>query len=161
MPLHYRLCKVLLVIAEGFCCTPCSCRYFSFHQILDRTDGLDSPGPAAQGKLSCLVQNLKSEQRIGMPSYEIIKRLDFLKNWTALYLQNLSPTKKWLEKNPYKIKEGMVLFIKDENKMKDLWRKGIVTKVIRSKTDQMPRTIQFKQCTLLSLTVKYLINVHV
>ena len=69
---------------------------------------------------------------------------DFLKNWSALYLQNLSPTKKWLEKNPYKIKEGMVLFIKDENKMKDLWKKGIVEKVIRSKTDQMPRTIQLR-----------------
>ena len=54
---------------------------------------------------------------------------EFLKNWSALYLQNLSPTKKWLERNPYKIKEGMVLFIKDENKMKDLWKKGIVTKV--------------------------------
>ena len=38
----------------------------------------------------------------------------------------------------------MVLFIKDENKMKDLWKKGIVTKVIRSKTDQMPRTIQLR-----------------
>ena len=68
----------------------------------------------------------------------------FLKNWTALYLQNLSPTKKWLEKNPYKIKEGMILFIKDENKMKDLWKKGIVTKVIRSKNDQLPRTIQLR-----------------
>ena len=77
---------------------------------------------------------------------------DFLKNWTALYLQNLSPTNKWLEKNPYKIKEGMVLFIKDENKMKDLWRKGIVTKVIRSKTDQMPRTIQLKTATSKKIT---------
>jgi len=38
----------------------------------------------------------------------------------------------------------MVLFIKNENKMKDLWEKGIVTKVIRSKTDQMPRTIQLR-----------------
>ena len=38
----------------------------------------------------------------------------------------------------------MVLFIKDENKMKDLWKKGIVEKVIRSKTDQMPRTIQLR-----------------
>ena len=38
----------------------------------------------------------------------------------------------------------MVLFIKDENKMKDLWKKGIVTKVIRSKTDQLPRTIQLR-----------------
>ena len=69
---------------------------------------------------------------------------DFLKNWTALYLQSLSPTKKWLEKNPYKIKEGMVLFIRDENKMKDLWQTGIVTKVIRSKTDNLPRTIQLR-----------------
>ena len=69
---------------------------------------------------------------------------DFLKNWTALYLQNLSPTKKWLEKNPYKIKEGMILFIKDENKMKDLWKKGVVTKVIRSENDQLPRTIQLR-----------------
>ena len=69
---------------------------------------------------------------------------NFLKTWTALYLQNLSPTKKWLEKNPYKIKEGMVLFIKDENKMKDLWSKGIVTKVIRSKTDNLPRTVQLR-----------------
>ena len=77
---------------------------------------------------------------------------NFLKNWTALYLQNLSPTKKWLEKNPYKIKEGMVLFIKDENKMKDLWRKGIVTKVIRSKTDQMPRTIQLRTATSKKIT---------
>ena len=69
---------------------------------------------------------------------------DFLKNWTAVYLQNLSTTKKWLEKNPYKIKEGMILFIKDENKMKDLWKKGVVTKVIRSKNDQLPRTIQLR-----------------
>ena len=77
---------------------------------------------------------------------------DFLKNWTALYIQNLSPTKKWLEKNPYKIKEGMVLFIKDENKMKDLWKKGIVTKVIRSKTDQLPRTIQLRTSTSKRIT---------
>ena len=77
---------------------------------------------------------------------------DFLKNWTALYLQNLSPTNKWLEKNPYKIKEGMVLFIKDENKMKDLWRKGVVTKVIRSQTDQMPRTIQLRTATSKKIT---------
>ena len=77
---------------------------------------------------------------------------DFLKNWTALYLQNLSPTKKWLEKNPYKIKEGMVLFIKDENKMKDLWKKGIVTKVIRSKTDNLPRTIQLRTTTSKRIT---------
>ena len=77
---------------------------------------------------------------------------DFLKNWTALYLQNLSPTKKWLEKNPYKIKEGMVLFIKNENKMKDLWKKGIVTKVIRSKTDQIPRTIQLRTTTSKKIT---------
>ena len=31
-----------------------------------------------------------------------------------------------------------------QNKMKDLWKRGIVTKVIRSKTDQMPRTIQLR-----------------
>ena len=72
---------------------------------------------------------------------------DFLKNWTALYLQNLSPTKKWLEKNPYKIKEGMVLFIRDENKMKDLWKAGVVTKVIRSAVDNIPRTIQLRTPT--------------
>merc|ERR1712020_816321 len=77
---------------------------------------------------------------------------NFLKTWTALYLQNLSPTKKWLEKNPYKIKEGMVLFIKDENKMKDLWRKGVVTKIIRSQTDQMPRTIQLRTATSKKIT---------
>ena len=41
----------------------------------------------------------------------------------------------------------MVLFIKDENKLKDLWKTGIVTKVIRSKTDQIPRTIQLKTAT--------------
>ena len=69
---------------------------------------------------------------------------DFLKNWTALYLQNLSPTKKWLAKNPYQIKEGMILFIKDENRMKDLWNKGRVTKIIRSQTDNVPRTIELK-----------------
>ena len=72
---------------------------------------------------------------------------DFLKNWTALYLQNLSPTKKWLEKNPYKIKEGMILFIRDENKMKDLWKAGVVTKVIRSAVDNIPRTIQLRTPT--------------
>ena len=72
---------------------------------------------------------------------------NFIKNWTSLYLQQLSPTKKWLEKNPYKIKEGMVLFIKDENKMKDLWKTGIVTKVIRSKSDNIPRTIQLRTAT--------------
>ena len=77
---------------------------------------------------------------------------DFLKNWTALYLQNLSPTRKWLEKNPYKIKEGMILFIKDENKMKDLWKRGIVTKVIRSKTDNLPRTIQLRTSTSKKIT---------
>ena len=38
----------------------------------------------------------------------------------------------------------MVLLIKDENKMKDLWSKGIVTKVIRSKTDNLPRTVQLR-----------------
>ena len=72
---------------------------------------------------------------------------DFLKNWTALYLQNLSPTKKWLTKNPYQIKEGMILFIKDENRLKDLWHKGRVTKIIRSKTDNVPRTIELKTRT--------------
>ena len=44
------------------------------------------------------------------------------------------------------------MFIKDENKMKDLWRKGIVTKVIRSKTDQMPRTIQLRTATSKKIT---------
>ena len=72
---------------------------------------------------------------------------NFLKNWTALYLQQLSPTKKWLEKNPYKIKEGMILFIRDENKMKDLWKTGVVTKVIRSAVDNIPRTIQLRTAT--------------
>ena len=72
---------------------------------------------------------------------------NFLKNWTALYLQQLSPTKKWLEKNPYKIKEGMILFIRDENKMKDLWKTGVVTKVIRSTVDNIPRTIQLRTAT--------------
>ena len=71
----------------------------------------------------------------------------FLKNWTALYLQNLSPTQKWLTRNPYKIKPGMVLFIKDENKMKDLWKKGIVTKVIYSKNDNIPRTVELGTST--------------
>ena len=77
---------------------------------------------------------------------------NFLTNWTALYLQNLSPTKKWLEKNPYKIKEGMILFIKDENKMKDLWKKGIVTKVIKSKTDDLPRTVELRTATSKKIT---------
>ena len=72
---------------------------------------------------------------------------NFIKNFTSLYLQQLSPTKKWLEKNPYKIKEGMVLFIKDENKMKDLWKAGVVTKVIRSKTDNIPRTLRLRTAT--------------
>ena len=72
---------------------------------------------------------------------------NFLHNWTALYLQDLSPTKKWLEKNPYVIKPGMVLFIKDENKLKDLWSKGIVTKVICSKIDNLPRTIELRTNT--------------
>ena len=72
---------------------------------------------------------------------------DFLKNWVALYLQNLSPTNKWLARNPYKIKPGMVLFIKDENKMKDLWAKGVVTKVIYSKDDNIPRTVELRTAT--------------
>ena len=72
---------------------------------------------------------------------------DFLKNWTALYLQNLSPTQKWLKRNPYKIKPGMILFIKDENKMTDLWKKGIVTKVIYSKNDNIPRTVELRTIT--------------
>ena len=76
----------------------------------------------------------------------------FLRNWTALYLQNLSPTQKWLEKNPYKIKEGMILFIKNENKLKDLWSCGVVTKVIRSKTDNIPRTIQLRTAKSKSIT---------
>ena len=65
---------------------------------------------------------------------------DFLKNWTALYLQNLSPTTKWLKRNPYTIQPGMVLFIKDENKLHALWKKGVVTKVIYSKIDNIPRS---------------------
>ena len=69
---------------------------------------------------------------------------DFLKNWTALYLNNLSPTTKWLTKNPYKIQPGMVLFIKDENKLRALWSRGIVTKVIYSKHDNLPRTIELR-----------------
>ena len=72
---------------------------------------------------------------------------NFLQNWTALYLQNLSPTTKWLEKNPYVIKPGMVLFIKDENKLRDLWAKGVVTKVIRSRLDNLPRTIELRTNT--------------
>ena len=64
-----------------------------------------------------------------------------------MYLQQLSPTKKWLEKNPFKIKEGMVLFIKDENKMRDLWKAGVVTKIIRSKSDNLPRTLQLRTAT--------------
>ena len=58
---------------------------------------------------------------------------DFLKNWIALYLQNLSPTNKWLARNPYKITPGMILFIKDENKMKNLW-----AKVMRPKMTTFP-----------------------
>ena len=38
----------------------------------------------------------------------------------------------------------MVLFIKDENRMKDLWKKGVVTKVIHSKTDGRPRTVELR-----------------
>ena len=72
---------------------------------------------------------------------------NFLKNWTALYLQNLSPTTKWLKKNPYKIQPGMVLFIKDENKLRALWNKGVVTKVIHSKHDNLPRTIELRTST--------------
>ena len=72
---------------------------------------------------------------------------EFLKNWSALYLQNLSPTTKWLTKNPYKIKPGMVLFIKDENKLRALWNRGIVTKVIYSKEDNLPRTIELRTLT--------------
>ena len=72
---------------------------------------------------------------------------NFLKNWTALYLQNLSPTTKWLKKNPYKIQPGMVLFIKDENKLRALWNKGVVTKVIHSKHDNIPRTIELRTST--------------
>ena len=68
----------------------------------------------------------------------------FITNWSALYLQNLSPTNTWLKRNPYTIKEGMVLFIKDENKLKDLWQKGRVTKVITSKSDGIPRTVELK-----------------
>ena len=41
----------------------------------------------------------------------------------------------------------MVLFIKDENKLKDLWSKGIVTKVINSKIDNLPRTIELRTNT--------------
>ena len=72
---------------------------------------------------------------------------DFLKNWTALYLQNLSPTTKWLTRNPYKIQPGMVLFIKDENKLRALWNRGVVTKVIHSKVDNIPRTIELRTST--------------
>ena len=72
---------------------------------------------------------------------------DFLRRWTALYLQNLSPTQKWLTRNPYKIKPGMVLFIRDENRLKDLWKTGIVTKVIRSSVDNIPRTIELRTAT--------------
>ena len=36
--------------------------------------------------------------------------------------------------------------------MKDLWKKGIVTKVIRSKTDQMPRTIQLRTAKSKKIT---------
>ena len=72
---------------------------------------------------------------------------DFLKNWTALYLQNLSPTTKWLKRNPYTIQPGMVLFIKDENKLHALWKKGVVTKVIYSKIDNIPRTIELRTTT--------------
>ena len=71
----------------------------------------------------------------------------FIKRWKANYLQTLSPTNKWLAKNPYSIKPGMVLFIKDENRMKDLWKKGVVTEVITSKTDGIPRTIQLRTST--------------
>ena len=38
----------------------------------------------------------------------------------------------------------MILFIKDENKLKDLWQKGRVTKIIKSKGDGIPRTIELK-----------------
>ena len=41
----------------------------------------------------------------------------------------------------------MVLFVKDENKMKDLWAKGIVTKVICSKGDNIPRTVELRTAT--------------
>ena len=43
----------------------------------------------------------------------------------------------------------MVLFVKDENKMKDLWAKGIVTKFIYSKDDNIPRTVELQIATRL------------
>ena len=69
---------------------------------------------------------------------------EFLLNWKANYLNDLSPTKKWLKNNPYKLKEGMILLIKDENRMKDLWQKGRITKIIRSKNDAIARTVELK-----------------
>ena len=41
----------------------------------------------------------------------------------------------------------MVLFIRDENRLKDLWKTGIVTKVIRSSVDNIPRTIELRTAT--------------
>ena len=41
----------------------------------------------------------------------------------------------------------MVLFIKDENKLHALWKKGVVTKVIYSKIDNIPRTIELRTTT--------------
>ena len=69
---------------------------------------------------------------------------EFLLNWKVNYLNELSPTKKWLKRNPYKLKEGMILLIKDENRMKDLWQKGIITKIICSKSDGIARTVELK-----------------
>ena len=73
---------------------------------------------------------------------ELIK--EFLTVWKANYLNSLSPTNKWLRRNPYKLKEDMIVFIKDENRMKDLWQKGRITKIIHSKSDGLPRTVELK-----------------
>ena len=73
---------------------------------------------------------------------ELIK--EFLTVWKANYLNSLSPTNKWLRRNPYKLKEDMIVFIKDENRMKDLWQKGRITKIFYSKGDGLPRTVELK-----------------
>ena len=38
----------------------------------------------------------------------------------------------------------MIVFIKDENRMKDLWQKGRITKIFYSKGDGLPRTVELK-----------------
>ena len=60
------------------------------------------------------------------------------------YLLELSVSKVWQKKYPYELKEGMLVLLIDDRVSRGDWRRGIITKVIKSSSDGLVRTVEVR-----------------